>query len=108
MEHIGHLFIHRRHHLIGKLQQGDLQLALVQRLHHLQPDETAADHGDMARLVMVQGRQDAIHVGDIAQGVHAQAVDAGEGRTDRRRPRAQQQHIVGLALLFTGLQVAHQ
>ncbi|MNS89561.1 hypothetical protein D3C72_1235780 [compost metagenome] len=108
MEHVGHLFIHRRHHLIGELQQGDLQLALVQRLHHLQPDKAAADHGDMARLVMVQSRQDAIHVRNVAQGVHARAVDAGERRTNGHRPRAQQQHIVGLALLFTGLQVAHQ
>ena len=34
--------IHRRHHPIGELQQGDIQLALVQRLHHLQPDEAAS------------------------------------------------------------------
>ncbi|MNO75671.1 hypothetical protein D3C76_667260 [compost metagenome] len=108
MEHVGHLLVHRRHHLIGELQQGDIQLALMQRLHHLQPDKAAAHHGDVARLVVVQGRQDAIHVGDIAQGVHARAVDAGEGRTDRRRPRAQQQHVIRLAPLLAGLQVAHQ
>ena len=108
MEHVGHLLIHRCHHLVGKLQQSDVQLALVQRFHHLQPDETAPHDGDMARLIVRQRRQNAIHVGNIAQGVHTRAVDAGEGRPDGGRARAQQQHVVGFAPLFTGQQVAHQ
>ncbi len=108
VEQVGHLLVHRRHHLIGELQQGDIQLALVQRLHHLQPDETAPHHGDVAGLVVRQRRQDAIHVGNAPQGVYPRAVDAGEGRPDGRRPRAQQQHVVGFAPLFAGQQVAHQ
>ena len=88
MKHVGHLFIDRRHHLLGELQQGHFQLELVQGLHHLQADETAPHHGDVARLVLLKGRQDAVHVRDVAQGMHARAVDAGEGRANGGRTGA--------------------
>ncbi|EHI54293.1 hypothetical protein IYQ_00882 [Aeromonas salmonicida subsp. salmonicida 01-B526] len=77
----------------------------MQCLHHLQPDKAATDHSDMARMIMLQSSKDAIHVRDIAQGINMRAVDAGERRTDWRGPRAQQQLIVRLSPLFTGLQI---
>jgi hypothetical protein len=107
MEQVGHLFIHRRHHLIGELQQGDIQLALVQRLHHLQPDETAPTTvtwrglscASAARMRSMSGMLRRV----CTPGLSMPGREAGWGSA-----RAQQQHVVGFAPLFAGQQVAHQ
>jgi len=78
-----HVRVHRAHHLLVGLDQGDLHPPAQERLGHLHADVAAADHhrGLAAAALGVLEQVDAVVEG--LDAVDVGAVDAGQRRADR-------------------------
>ena len=108
-----HFRIERGHDLVELLDQRHFETAMDQVFHHLEADESAADHHRALRFRHRLGSRVRIHSGPIlrapvkplayAPGVRngshredSRKIDAGQRRTDRRRPGRQHELVVFL------------
>ena len=111
-----HFRIERRHDLIEHLNNGHFQPAMDQVFRHLETDESAADdhrafrfrHGLKSRLRVIRQiipRNPRVYFPGIRDGPHREdprKVNAGQGRTDRRRAGREHQLVVFLGRYLAG------
>ncbi len=102
----GELGVEPRHQPVGPLDHGGLQPPRPEGLRELQSDVAAADH-DGARGAKVETGDDVVHVGDVPQHVNPRVVRARDRRSNRFRPGAQHELVVGLAVGAPPLLVTH-
>ena len=93
-ERFGDLGVKRGQHLPAALDQRDLQAAFLQLFRYLQSDEAGADHRDL--LHRGQLGQDAVHVLDVAERMHALGAHARDVGDERGRAGGEDQLVVGL------------
>ena len=91
----------------GRLRHRHVEAAMPQLLGHFESDVTAAHHDGAATLAILRPRHDAFHVGDVAHHEMVRALDAGDGRPQRRCARGKNQRVVGLLVFAAGFQLAH-
>ena len=103
-ERFGHLGVERRQHLTGAFDQGDVEPAFLELFGDLEADEARADHGHL--LDRRQLGEDAVHVLDVAEGMHALGADAGDVGDERGRAGGEDQLIVGFVVFGAGDVVA--
>ena len=82
-ERLGHFGVEGRQDLADLLDQGDVEAAFLELLGDFEADEASADHGDL--LDRRQLGEDAVHVLDITQRMHALGADAGDVGDERGR-----------------------
>ena len=70
-------------HLLGPLQDRDLNPSLEEIVRHLEPDESSAYYDGTLHVMGVDPLLDPSGVGDGTYRVDAGEVDAREGRLDR-------------------------
>ena len=73
---------------------------------HLEADVAAAHNNRATGLAILDPRHDVLHVGDVAHGKVAWAVNARNWRAQRRGTGGQNQRVVRLFIFAAGRQFA--
>ena len=105
LEMVRHLGVEHGHDLVERLDEGDLQPAMGERLDHLDADVAAADDDRRARVILEQ-LDDAVHVRDAAQRADARVVDAGDRGAQGRRAGREDERVVRLGVHLAGASLA--
>ena len=95
-ERLSHLGVERRQHLTGLFDQGDVQAAFLELFGDFEADEARADHRDL--LDRRQLGEDAVHVLDVAERMHALGADARDVGDERGRAGGEDQLVVGFVV----------
>jgi hypothetical protein len=97
-EKAGKLTLKVGHDLGRHLHETDVEAALGEGFHHLQPDESTPDDHRRPWFLLIQVSIDSVHVIQRPELEDVVFLDTGEGRDYRLAPLRKDQRVVGKGL----------